>query len=175
MDGPQGDDERGPAELARYLGSRPADRLCRRLCSNVLVTVPSPGEAEATSYFTTYRVDGWTGALQPPPAPTQVGHYEDVFRRICVRRPDAVRGFARLTVVPSARRALDQAAARTFVLPRVLWRARRLHILRGAAGEGHAPAAGLRPNPAPLGDQGKGTRGRTTGGAPRARCRRGCR
>ena len=72
----------GRVELARYFGSRPVDRLSRRLCTNVLVTVRGAEHAEATSYFTTYRVDGWTGALRPPPAPTQVGHYEDVFRRI---------------------------------------------------------------------------------------------
>lgn len=72
----------GREELARYFGSRPADRLSRRLCTNVLVTVRSPDEATATSYFATYRVDGWAGGLQPSPAPTQVGHYEDVFRRV---------------------------------------------------------------------------------------------
>ena len=48
----------------------------------MLVTVRSPSEAAATSYFATYRVDGWVGELQPPPAPTQVVHYEDVFRRV---------------------------------------------------------------------------------------------
>ena len=72
----------GREELARYFGSRPADRLSRRLCTNILVTVRSAEDAEATSYFTTYRVDGWTGELRPPPAPTQVGHYEDAFRRV---------------------------------------------------------------------------------------------
>ena len=72
----------GRAELARYFGSRPADRLSRRLCTNVLVTVRNAEHAEGTSYFTTYRVGGWTGELQPPPAPTQVGYYEDVFRRV---------------------------------------------------------------------------------------------
>jgi hypothetical protein len=72
----------GRDDLARYFGSRPADRLSRRLCTNVLVTVRSPDEAQATSYFTTYRVDGWAGELQPPPTPTQVGHYRDVFHRV---------------------------------------------------------------------------------------------
>ena len=72
----------GRDDLARYFGSRPADRLSRRLCTNVLVTVRSPDDATATSYFATYRVDGWAGELAPPPAPTQVGHYEDVFRRV---------------------------------------------------------------------------------------------
>jgi SnoaL-like protein len=72
----------GRDDLARYFGSRPADRLSRRLSTNVLVTVRSPDAAVATSYFATYRVDGWAGELQPPPAPTQVGHYEDVFRRV---------------------------------------------------------------------------------------------
>ena len=33
-------------------------------------------------YFTTYRVDGWTGELQPPPTPTQVGHYRDMFHQV---------------------------------------------------------------------------------------------
>lgn len=71
----------GRDALAAYFGSRPADRLSRRLMSNVLVTVTSPGTATATSYFTTYRVDGHGGGLVPPGPPVQVGHYEDTFRR----------------------------------------------------------------------------------------------
>ncbi|MEV6999492.1 nuclear transport factor 2 family protein [Streptomyces sp. NPDC093982] len=71
----------GRDPLAAYFGSRPADRLSRRLMSNVLVTVTSPDTATATSYFTTYRVDGHEGGLLPPGPPVQVGHYEDTFRR----------------------------------------------------------------------------------------------
>ena len=49
--------------------------------SNVLVTVTSPDTATATSYFTTYRVDGHQGGIVPPGPPVQVGTYDDTFRR----------------------------------------------------------------------------------------------
>ena len=49
--------------------------------SNVLVTLDSPTTATATSYFTTYRVDGHTGGMVPAGPPVQVGHYEDAFRK----------------------------------------------------------------------------------------------
>ena len=71
----------GRPALRRYFGSRPADRLSRRVMTNVLVSVASAEAATATSYFTTYRVDGWTGGIVPAGAPVQVGHYEDAFRR----------------------------------------------------------------------------------------------
>jgi hypothetical protein len=71
----------GRDALRAYFGSRPADRLSRRLMSNILVTVTSPDTATATSYFTTYRVDGHEGDLVPPGPPVQVGHYEDTFHR----------------------------------------------------------------------------------------------
>lgn len=71
----------GRVALREYFGSRPGDRLSRRVMSNVLVTVTSSDTATATSYFTTYRVDGYDGGIVPPGAPVQVGHYEDTFRR----------------------------------------------------------------------------------------------
>ncbi|MFJ7072921.1 nuclear transport factor 2 family protein [Streptomyces sp. NPDC098781] len=71
----------GRDALREYFGSRPVDRLSRRLMSNVLVTVTSPGTATATSYFSTYRVDGYQGGIVPAGPPVQVGHYEDTFRR----------------------------------------------------------------------------------------------
>ncbi|MGP3971357.1 nuclear transport factor 2 family protein [Streptomyces sp. 6N223] len=72
----------GQEALRAYFGSRPADRLSRRICTNVLVTVDSPDAARATTYFATYRVDGWAeGTLVPPRLPANVGHYEDTFRR----------------------------------------------------------------------------------------------
>jgi hypothetical protein len=71
----------GRESLRTYFGSRPADRLSLRLMANVLVTVSSPDTAEATSYFTTYRVDGHTGGMVPPGPPVQVGTYDDTFRR----------------------------------------------------------------------------------------------
>jgi hypothetical protein len=81
---PPGDGRRfaGRDALRTYFASRPADRLSRRIMSNVRVTPTSPDTAQATSYFTTYRVDGHTGAMVPPGPPVQVGHYEDVFRRV---------------------------------------------------------------------------------------------
>ncbi|MGV9563005.1 nuclear transport factor 2 family protein [Streptomyces sp. NPDC003480] len=72
----------GREALRRYFGSRPADRLSRRLMSNILVTPASPDTATATSYFTTYRVDGYDGGMVAAGPPTQVGHYEDTFRKV---------------------------------------------------------------------------------------------
>lgn len=73
---------RGREALREYFGSRPADRLSRRLMSNVLVTVTSPDAATAIAYFSTYRVDGFQGGLVSAEPPVQVGHYEDTFRRV---------------------------------------------------------------------------------------------
>ncbi|OQD54904.1 hypothetical protein BM536_023960 [Streptomyces phaeoluteigriseus] len=72
---------RGREALRAYFGSRPADRRSRRLMSNVLVEVTSADTVSATSYFTTYRVDGHDGGTVPAGPPVQIGHYEDVFRR----------------------------------------------------------------------------------------------
>ncbi|MFC7303956.1 nuclear transport factor 2 family protein [Streptomyces monticola] len=73
----------GRQALRAYFGSRPADRLSRRMCTNILVTVDSPDTASATTYFATYRIDGHVpGALVPPPAPANVGHYQDTFRKV---------------------------------------------------------------------------------------------
>ncbi|MET8473137.1 nuclear transport factor 2 family protein [Streptomyces sp. NPDC006422] len=79
------DDRRiaGRDALRAYFGGRPADRLSRRLCTNILVTVDSPDTARATTYFATYRVDGYPGhGYVPPPPPANIGHYEDTFRRV---------------------------------------------------------------------------------------------
>ncbi|MEV6560250.1 nuclear transport factor 2 family protein [Nocardia sp. NPDC051756] len=72
----------GREALGDYFGSRPADRLSRRLCTNILVTVTSPETATATTYFTTYRTDGHSDGMIPPQAPVNVGHYEDTFRKV---------------------------------------------------------------------------------------------
>ncbi|WP_329351039.1 nuclear transport factor 2 family protein [Streptomyces sp. NBC_01261] len=72
----------GREALRKYFGSRPAGRLSRRLMSNVLVTLTSPGTAISTAYFTTYRVDGHHGGMVPAGPPVQVGHYEDIFREV---------------------------------------------------------------------------------------------
>jgi hypothetical protein len=72
---------KGRDALRTYFGSRPADRLSRRMMSNVLVTVTSPDVAGAISYFTTYRVDGYEGGVVPAGPPVQIGHYEDTFHR----------------------------------------------------------------------------------------------
>ncbi|MFF7788927.1 nuclear transport factor 2 family protein [Streptomyces sp. NPDC007991] len=72
---------KGRAALRGYFGSRPADRLSRRMMSNVLVTVTSWDTATAISYFTTYRVDGYEGGVVPAGPPVQAGHYEDTFHR----------------------------------------------------------------------------------------------
>ncbi|MGG2461123.1 nuclear transport factor 2 family protein [Streptomyces sp. RGM 3693] len=72
----------GREALREYFGSRPADRLSRRLMTNVLVTVTSATTATATSYLTTYRVDGFVDGIVPSQHPTNVGHYEDAFRKV---------------------------------------------------------------------------------------------
>lgn len=72
----------GRDALRSYFAGRPADRLSRRICTNILVTVTSESTATATTYFTTYRVDGHVGGFVPPRAPTQVGHYEDTFVKV---------------------------------------------------------------------------------------------
>ena len=73
----------GRDALRDYFGSRPADRLSRRMCTNILVTVDSPSTATATTYFATYRVDGYTeGTLLPPRLPANMGHYEDTFHKM---------------------------------------------------------------------------------------------
>ncbi|MCW2873821.1 nuclear transport factor 2 family protein [Actinacidiphila oryziradicis] len=72
----------GRDALRGYFGSRPKDRLSRRMSTNVLVTVNSASAATATSYFATYRVDGYTDGMLPPRLPTNVGHYEDTFRKV---------------------------------------------------------------------------------------------
>ena len=72
----------GREALRKYFGARPADKLSRRTMSNIRVTVTSADTAEATSYFTTYRIEGWTDGMVPAGPPVQVGHYEDTFRRV---------------------------------------------------------------------------------------------
>jgi len=72
---------KGREALRAYFGSRPADRLSRRMMSNILVTVDSADTATAVSYFTTYRVEDHPGGMLPAGPPFQVGHYEDTFHR----------------------------------------------------------------------------------------------
>lgn len=71
----------GRDALRRYFGSRPPDRLSRRLMTNILVTLTSATTASATSYLATYRVDGYQGGMVPPRLPVNIGHYEDTFRQ----------------------------------------------------------------------------------------------
>lgn len=71
----------GRDALRAYFAGRPADRLSRRLCTNILVTLTSASTATASTYFTTFRVDGHTGGMLPPRLPVQVGRYEDTFRK----------------------------------------------------------------------------------------------
>lgn len=72
----------GRDALRRYFGSRPADRLSRRIMTNILVSLTSATTASATSYLITYRVDGYTGGMLPPQLPVNIGHYEDAFSKI---------------------------------------------------------------------------------------------
>ncbi|MEV8457601.1 nuclear transport factor 2 family protein [Streptomyces sp. NPDC052095] len=72
----------GREALRSYFGSRPKDRLSRRMSTNILVMVNSASAATATSYFATYRVDGYTDDMVPPRLPANVGHYEDTFRKV---------------------------------------------------------------------------------------------
>ena len=72
----------GREALRAYFASRPADRLSRRLMTNILVTVESEATARAISYLTTFRVDGYSGGMVESRLPSNVGHYEDVFRKV---------------------------------------------------------------------------------------------
>ncbi|MFC8694450.1 nuclear transport factor 2 family protein [Streptomyces parvus] len=72
----------GRDALRAYFAGRPADRLSRRLCTNILVTLTSASTATASTYFTTFRVDGHTGGMLPPRLPVQIGRYEDTFRKV---------------------------------------------------------------------------------------------
>jgi hypothetical protein len=72
----------GRDALRRYFGSRPADRLSRRLITNIAVTVTSAQAASGISYLTTYRVDGYDGGMLPPRLPVNIGHYQDSFRKL---------------------------------------------------------------------------------------------
>ncbi|WP_042364640.1 nuclear transport factor 2 family protein [Streptacidiphilus neutrinimicus] len=81
----------GREALRAYFAGRPADRLSRRLMTNILVTVESPTTARAVSYLTTYRVDGYTGGMIEPRLPANVGHYEDTLRKVDGRWLIAVR------------------------------------------------------------------------------------
>ncbi|MFF8982131.1 nuclear transport factor 2 family protein [Streptomyces globisporus] len=72
----------GRDALRAYFAGRPAERLSRRLCTNILVTLTSASTATASTYFTTFRVDGHTGGMLPPRLPVQVGRYEDTFRKV---------------------------------------------------------------------------------------------
>jgi hypothetical protein len=72
----------GRDALRHYFGSRPADRLSRRIMTNILVSLTSATTAAATSYLVTYRVDGYAGGMVPPQLPVNIGHYEDAFAKI---------------------------------------------------------------------------------------------
>jgi hypothetical protein len=72
----------GREALRVYFGNRPAGRLSRRIMTNIMVEILSATNATATSYLTTYRVDGYTGGMIAPRLPTNVGHYEDGFQKI---------------------------------------------------------------------------------------------
>lgn len=72
----------GREALRGYFASRPADRLSRRLMTNIAVTVETETAARAISYLTTYRVDGYAGGMVDSRLPANVGHYEDTFRKV---------------------------------------------------------------------------------------------
>ncbi|MFD7944514.1 nuclear transport factor 2 family protein [Streptomyces sp. NPDC059744] len=71
----------GREALRDYFGGRPVDRLSRRMCTNILVTVDSATTASSTTYFATYRIDGRSDSLPSPRLPANIGHYEDTFRK----------------------------------------------------------------------------------------------
>ena len=89
----------GRDALRRYFGSRPADRLSRRMMTNILVSLTSATTAAATSYLATYRVDGYRGGMLPPRLPVNIGHYEDTFAEVDGRWLLA----RRVTVLPFGR------------------------------------------------------------------------
>lgn len=70
--------------LIRYFGGFSKKIVSRRVCSNVIFQSAGPKEIRATSYFSTFRVDGVPERPGPLPVPpvTQVGVYTDLFRRV---------------------------------------------------------------------------------------------
>ncbi|MFF3569286.1 nuclear transport factor 2 family protein [Nocardia jiangxiensis] len=71
----------GRDELVRYFGAFSPAIVSRRLCTNVLFELTATDTARASSYFTTFRVDGASGnGPLPVPPVTQVGMYSDQFR-----------------------------------------------------------------------------------------------
>ncbi|WP_330256252.1 nuclear transport factor 2 family protein [Nocardia sp. NBC_00565] len=97
----------GRAALRDYFASRPADRLSRRVSTNILVTVDTPVSASSTSYFTPYRVDGHTGAMVAGRAPVNVGHYEDTSQNrghVAAGHPDHRHRFRRTDREPEISR-----------------------------------------------------------------------
>ncbi|WP_328890668.1 nuclear transport factor 2 family protein [Streptomyces sp. NBC_00316] len=72
----------GREALRGHFGDRPADRMSRRMCTDILVTVDSATTASSTASFATYRVDGRSDSLPPPRLPADIGPCEDMFRKV---------------------------------------------------------------------------------------------
>jgi hypothetical protein len=72
----------GRSQITQYFGAFPSDLVSRRICTNVIVDATSSDRAQATSYFTTFKLFGHPGPGTAPPPPTQIGLYEDEFRRV---------------------------------------------------------------------------------------------
>lgn len=89
----------GREALRGYFGARPADRLSRRICTNILVTLTSASTATATTYFTTSRVDGHSGGMLPPRPPDAGrplrGHLPQRRRAVAAQQPGPVPGLRR--------------------------------------------------------------------------------
>ena len=72
----------GRAAILDAMNKRPANRICRHMCSTQVVTLTSDDEAEAVTYFAYYEAElphQGTAALDGPVA---IGEYHDRFRRI---------------------------------------------------------------------------------------------
>lgn len=80
----------GRAEIAKGFMRRQeqTDRVSRHVCTNVLIDVVTPDEAESTCVFTLYRADGIEpGSIARTTTPAMVGDYVDRF----VRTPEGWR------------------------------------------------------------------------------------
>lgn len=89
----------GAEAIRIFLRDRPAQRITRHVCTNILIDVDDPERARGLTYFTLYegtRPEELSGSPLPVQLPHTIGEYHDVFRktkdgwRIFERRSTAI-------------------------------------------------------------------------------------
>ena len=69
----------GAAEIAAFLAKRPATRITRHVCSNILIEPVDSTHARGIAYFTLFEGEGETPATMQ--LPLTVGEYRDDYVR----------------------------------------------------------------------------------------------